>query len=79
MKYFPPVKISFSSLNHLTVSGADPVKSDFKTTCDPGDASRDSGFEVKAGGSGGIWEEIQQISSHPVTKPVLISNGYCLT
>lgn len=36
MKQFPPVKISFSSLNHLTTRGADPVKMDFNTTLDPG-------------------------------------------
>lgn len=57
MKHFPPVKISFSSLNHLTTRGADPLKADVKTTLDPGEASWDSGFTVKTGGSGVIWEE----------------------
>ena len=51
MKYEPPVEISFSSLNHLTVRGAVPVKADFKETAQPGITFRFSGFTVKAGGS----------------------------
>lgn len=54
MKYFPPVKTSFSSLNHFTVRGGDPVKADLNATRDPGKASCDLGFTVKTGGSGVI-------------------------
>lgn len=57
MKHFPPVKISFSSLNHLTTRGAEPVKADNITTFDPGEASWDSGLTVKTGGSGVNWEK----------------------
>lgn len=64
MTHFPPVKISFSSLNHLTTSGADPVNSDFKTMFDPGDVSRDSGFTVKAGGSGLLGKNTAVSSLH---------------
>lgn len=52
MTHFPAEKISFSSLNHLMTSGADPVKAAFITTLVPGETSWDSGFTVKAGGSG---------------------------
>ena len=60
MKHFPPVNTSFSSLNHFTTRGADPVKADLITTCEPGEASWDSGLTVKAGGSGVIREETEQ-------------------
>lgn len=59
-RHFPPVKTSFSSLNHFTVRGAEPVKADSKSTRDPGEASCDLGLAVKAGGSGVIWEGTQQ-------------------
>lgn len=52
MKYMPPVTISFSSLNHLTVKGAVPVKAVLKQTVAPGMTSWLSGFCVNAGGSG---------------------------
>lgn len=56
IRLLPPVKTSFSSLNHFTVSGADPVKADLNSTCDPGKASCNLGLAVKAGGSGFIGE-----------------------
>lgn len=53
MKHEPPVTISLSSMNHLTVKGAVPVKAVWKETVDPGLTSWLSGFTVKTGGSGG--------------------------
>lgn len=52
MKYMPPVTISFSSLNHLTVKGAVPVKAVLRQTVAPGMTSWLFGFCVNAGGSG---------------------------
>lgn len=65
MIHFPAEKISFSSLNHLTSSGADPVKAAFITTLVPGGTSCDSGFTVKAGGS---------VKQHSCFKPI---NNLC--
>lgn len=56
MKYEPPVTISLSSLNHLTASGAVPVKAALKATVVPGITSWLSGFTVNNGGSGGHKE-----------------------
>lgn len=52
MKYVPPETISLSSLNHLTVNGAVPVKAAVKETVVPGITSWLSGFTVNVGGSG---------------------------
>lgn len=59
-RLLPPVKTSFSSLNHFTVRGVEPLKADSKTTCDPGKTSCDLGLAVKVGGSRFVRESTQQ-------------------
>lgn len=52
MKNVPPETISLSSLNHLTVTGAVPVKAALKVMVVPGITSWPSGVSVNVGGSG---------------------------
>lgn len=56
MNRVPPVKISFSSLNHLTDKGAVPVKAALKQTVVPGITSWFSGFNINTGGSEGRYK-----------------------
>lgn len=57
MKYFVPEKTSFSSLNHFTSRGAEPMKAHLKSAVAPEGASWDCGLTVKDGGSGVVREE----------------------